>query len=374
MTQPWTIVTPWGPVRAELVIAAAVALALVIVLLALVLRRRGRRRTAEPASGATAARRTPAAAEPSSFERLRRGLGKTREGLLGRLSPALGRGRLDAGAIEEIETALLAADVGTRMTSRLVAGLTRNADEEPQVVLRREIASVLTSAAPPAMRGGDLDARPHVIMVVGVNGVGKTTTIGKLAARHAAGGKSVMLVAGDTFRAAAIEQLGVWAERSGATLIRQQHGADPGAVVYDGMRAAVARGIDVVIVDTAGRLHTKSNLMDELRKVRRVIGREVPGAPHETLLVLDAVTGQNGLAQARAFLEHLAVDGIVLTKLDGTAKGGVVVAIAGELGIPIRYVGVGEAVDDLRDFDAEEFVAALFAAPAASVSLDTRRD
>jgi fused signal recognition particle receptor len=203
-------------------------------------------------------------------------------------------------------------------------------------------------------------------MVVGVNGVGKTTSIGKLAARDARAGRRVLLVAADTFRAAASEQLAVWAERTGADLVRHQQGADPGAVAYDGLRAAVARHADVVIVDTAGRLHTKSNLMDELRKVRRVVAREVPGAPHETLLVVDAVTGQNGLAQARAFLEQLEATGVILTKLDGTAKGGIVLAIAGELGLPIRFVGVGEGVDDLREFDPEEFARALLAPTEAS--------
>jgi fused signal recognition particle receptor len=198
-------------------------------------------------------------------------------------------------------------------------------------------------------------------MVVGVNGVGKTTSIGKLAARFMRGGRRTLLVAADTFRAAAIEQLTVWAERTGADLVRQQHGGDPGAVAFDGLRAAVARNADVVIIDTAGRLHTKSNLMDELRKVRRVIAREVPGAPHETLLVIDAVTGQNGLTQARAFLQQLEITGVILTKLDGTARGGIVLAITGELGIPVRYVGVGEGVDDLREFDPGEFAAALLA-------------
>jgi fused signal recognition particle receptor len=196
-------------------------------------------------------------------------------------------------------------------------------------------------------------------MVVGVNGVGKTTSIGKLAAREAAAGRKVLLVAGDTFRAAAGEQLAIWAERAGGDLIRQQQGSDPGAVVFDGIRAALARHADVAIVDTAGRLHTKSNLMEELKKVRRVIARELPGAPHETLLALDATTGQNGLAQARAFVEALDVTGVILTKLDGTAKGGIVIAIAAELGVPIRYVGVGEGVDDLREFDPAQFVDAL---------------
>jgi fused signal recognition particle receptor len=196
-------------------------------------------------------------------------------------------------------------------------------------------------------------------MVVGVNGAGKTTSIGKLAYRYTSRGLTTLLIAADTFRPAAIDQLAIWAERAGATLVRQQHGGDPGAVVYDGLRAAVARKVDVVIVDTAGRLHTKSNLMEELRKVRRIISREVPGAPHETLLVLDAVTGQNGLIQARSFLEQIDVTGVVLTKLDGTAKGGIAIAIAGELGVPIQYVGIGEGLDDLREFDASEFAAAL---------------
>jgi fused signal recognition particle receptor len=268
---------------------------------------------------------------------------------------------VDQTALDDIEAALLGADIGTGMATRLVRRIAADPERSPREVLADEIATILAGATRDP--NGATAAKPNVIMVVGVNGVGKTTTIGKLAARYVAAGKAVSVVAADTFRAAAIEQLAVWAERRGATLIRQQHGADPGAVVYDGIRAAIARGADVVIVDTAGRLHTKSNLMDELRKVRRVIGRELPGAPHETLLVLDAVTGQNGLAQARAFLQALEVDGIVLTKLDGTAKGGIVIAIAGELGIPIRYVGLGEAVEDLRDFDPGEFVAALFASP-----------
>jgi fused signal recognition particle receptor len=203
--------------------------------------------------------------------------------------------------------------------------------------------------------------RPRVVLVVGVNGAGKTTSIGKLACRLTREGRRVLVVAGDTFRAAAADQLAVWAERAGADLVRHQQGGDPGAVVYDGLRAALARKADVVLVDTAGRLHTKSNLMDELRKLRRIVAREIPGAPDETLLVLDAVTGQNGVVQARAFVKDLGVDGVILTKLDGTAKGGVVVAIAGELGVPVRYIGIGEGVDDLRDFDAEAFVAALFA-------------
>ena len=362
MTQPWTIATPWGPVRLEIAIAAA-ALLLLIAFVAWWWRRNRRRRTAAPGAATTVGARAAVSAPAglSSFDRIRLGLGKTRAGLLDRLAPVLGRRHPDRSALDDIEAALLGADVGAGMATRLIGSIEHDPERAPREILAREISTILASARRDT--NGVAVTKPHVIMVVGVNGVGKTTSIGKLAARYAAAGKSVMLVAADTFRAAAIEQLGVWAERTGATLIRQQHGADPGAVVYDGIRAALARGTDVVIVDTAGRLHTKSNLMDELRKVKRVIARELPGAPHETLLVLDAVTGQNGLAQARAFLQALEVDGIVLTKLDGTAKGGIVIAIAGELGIPIRYVGLGEGVDDLRDFDPDEFVSALFASP-----------
>jgi fused signal recognition particle receptor len=331
---------------------------LLVVVLALVVRR-GRRTRAR----ASALRPgTPRGAEAGG---LRQGLAKTRAGLFGRLLPFLGRAQLDPSEVESIETALLGADVGVRTTTRLLEAMQRR-NEGPDASiherLEREIRDILEAPqASPAVGEPSAPASPHVIMVVGVNGVGKTTSIGKLAARHAALGRRVLLVAADTFRAAASEQLAVWAERTGADLVRHQQGADPGAVAYDGLRAAVARHADVVIVDTAGRLHTKSNLMDELRKVRRVIGREVPGAPHETLLVVDAVTGQNGLAQARAFLEQLEVTGVILTKLDGTARGGIVLAIAGELQLPIRFVGVGEGVDDLREFDPEEFARALLA-------------
>jgi len=300
-------------------------------------------------------------ASPSSHERLQRGLAKTRQGFMTRLAPILARGRVDEDTLAQLETALLTADVGVRMTRCLLGGLRshQNEGEEPvRERLQREMVAILEATAS-ACRAPS--ARPWVVVMVGVNGVGKTTSIGKLAARYTAAGRSVLLVAADTFRAAASEQLAIWAERAHATLIRQLQGSDPGAVIYDGIRAAIARQVDVVIVDTAGRLHTKSNLMEELRKVRRIIARELPGAPHETLLVLDAVTGQNSIMQARAFVEALEVDGIILTKLDGTAKGGVVVAVAGELGIPIRYIGVGEGLDDLRQFDARQFVAALLA-------------
>jgi fused signal recognition particle receptor len=299
-----------------------------------------------------------ATVEPTA--RLRRGLAKSREALAARLAPLLGRAHVDAQALADLEAALLGADVGVAMTSRLLAGLRRNGDDQPvRERLQREMVAILESAA---TKVATRPSTPWVIMVVGVNGAGKTTSIGKLAARYARAGRSVLLVAADTFRAAAIEQLAIWAERASAALVRQQQGSDPAAVVYDGMQAALARKVDVVIIDTAGRLHTKTNLMEELRKVRRIVERAVPGAPHETLLVLDAVTGQNGVAQARAFVDALQVNGVMLTKLDGTAKGGVVVAIAGELGLPIRYVGIGEDVEDLRDFAPREFVAALLGA------------
>ena len=229
--------------------------------------------------------------------------------------------------------------------------------------LRDEMVAMLEAPPPPAPTG-----RPWVVVLTGVNGVGKTTTIGKLGARHAEAGRRVLFVAADTFRAAAVEQLAVWSERTGAVLVRQAAGADPSAVAFDGMKAALARDIDVVLVDTAGRLHTRTNLMAELAKVRRIIGREVAGAPHETLLVLDATTGQNAIAQARSFLEAAEVTGIVLTKLDGTARGGIVLAVRHELEIPIHFVGVGEAVDDLRPFVASEFVDALLSAEPAEAA------
>jgi fused signal recognition particle receptor len=331
--------------------------------------RRCRRRRVNLHVGTSASVSVSARAGPqSSYARLHRGLAKTRQGVMGRLAPILARMRVDDDAMAQIETALLTADVGVEMTERLLCGLRslKDGGNEPvRTRLEKELVAILEAGAhrEPSMR-------PWVILVVGVNGAGKTTSIAKLAASYTAAGRSVLLVAADTFRAAAIEQLAVWAERVHAAIVRHQQGSDPAAVVHDGIRAAIARQVDVVIVDTAGRLHTKSNLMEELRKVRRIIARELPGAPHETLLVLDAVTGQNGVIQARAFVEALGVDGVVLTKLDGTAKGGIVVAITGELAIPIRYVGVGEGVDDLRPFDAQQFATALLA-PGDHDSLDT---
>ena len=333
------------------VVAVAVALVVLAIGLALALRRRSRARGT--AVAVTAA--------PTAVDRLRRGLVATRERLLGRLDAVLARAPSDAERVyPELEEALVAADVGVRTSADLVARVRGRVGRGGDAggirgAVRDEVAAILAADPPPAPT-----TRPWVVLVLGVNGVGKTTTIGKLAALHAAAGRRVLMVAGDTFRAAAIDQLAVWAERTGAELVRQGPGANPAAVAFDGMKAAVARGADVVLVDTAGRLHTRANLMDELRKMQRVVAREVPGAPHETLLVLDATTGQNAIAQARTFTETMGVTGIVLTKLDGTARGGVVIAIRKETGVPIRYVGVGEAVDDLRPFDAAQFTAALF--------------
>jgi len=305
--------------------------------------------------------------EPVSlYQRMRQGLSKTRSSLVGRMDELLGsHGRLDEEFLEEMEELLITADFGMQTTQDLVQALAGRLKEidpnEPaqlHEVLGEEIRARLKTGPSewPVPESG-----PLVIMVVGVNGVGKTTTIGKLAKQFSDQGKKVVLGAGDTFRAAAAEQLEVWGERSGAEVIRHTEGSDPGAVAFDAAKAAVARNADVLILDTAGRLHTKVNLMEELKKVRRVIDREIPGAPHETLLVLDATTGQNALIQARSFQEAVDVSGIALTKLDGTAKGGIVVAISSQLELPVRLIGIGEGVSDLRHFDADVFVAALFA-------------
>ena len=313
--------------------------------------------------------RAVAAAAPAPADRLRRGVAAAGRRLMEQVEAALGRAPAGLDAVlSELEEVLIAADVGMRTAAVLLGRVRqrvgRSADPaEVRRALREEMVAMLDAPPPPAPT-----ARPWVVLVTGVNGVGKTTTIGKLAARHAEAGRRALLVAADTFRAAAIEQLAVWAERTGAVLVRQAPAADPSAVAFDGMKAALARAIDVVLVDTAGRLHTRTNLMAELGKVRRVIARELPGAPHETLLVLDATTGQNAIAQARSFLEAADVTGIVLTKLDGTARGGIVLAVRHELGIPIQYVGVGEAIEDLRPFVASEFVDALFAAEIAETA------
>jgi fused signal recognition particle receptor len=271
--------------------------------------------------------------------------------------------KIDAEVLDELETRLLTADVGVEATSQIL-------DELRRKVARKELDDVdalvaaltdaITAILQPVQRPLDIsNRRPFVLLVVGVNGSGKTTTIGKLARRFADAGKQVVLAAGDTFRAAAIEQLGVWASRSGADIIQQQAGADPGAVVFDAVTAARSRRADVVIIDTAGRLHSQSHLMDELKKVKRVIQRVEPDAPHEVLLVLDANQGQNALTQATQFHQAIGVTGLTLTKLDGTAKGGIVIAIARKLGIPIRYIGVGEQAEDFGEFDARAFATAL---------------
>ncbi len=307
------------------------------------------------------------------LDRLRQGLTKTREVVQGSLDRLIRRGP-DPVLLEELEGALLSADLGVRTVQRLMDGLrshVRGADASgltgPPLTLRLLKEGIL--AAFPAGQEPSIvelvarGPRPYVVLAVGVNGVGKTTTVAKLAQRFSQEGMRPLLVAADTFRAAAIEQLEQWGERLGVEVIRHQHGADPSAVVFDGLAAAKARQSDVVLIDTAGRLHTKANLMDELRKMKRVLAREQPGAPHEVLLVLDATVGQNALSQARQFHEAVGVTGIVLTKLDGTARGGVVVAISEELKIPVRLIGVGESPDDLHEFKASEFVEALFEEP-----------
>jgi fused signal recognition particle receptor len=281
---------------------------------------------------------------------------------MSRLRGILGLGDADAATWEEVEETLISGDVGATLAIEVVErARARRHPDGPEAAVRDELAGLLAPRAggwafEPAAPGG-----PAVVLVVGVNGTGKTTTIGKIAARERAAGRSVLLAAGDTFRAAAIDQLRLWGERAAAPVVAHAPGADPAAVVYDALDAAIARRVDVLIADTAGRLHTKSNLMDELAKMRRVIDRRLPGARPEVLFVLDATTGQNGLAQAKAFHDATGLTGIVLTKLDSTSKGGIVFAIEHALGVPVRFVGVGEKVGDLLVFDPEEFVAALFA-------------
>ncbi len=303
--------------------------------------------------------------EPNLLERLKAGIQKTRVGLMEKIEDAVsGRKEIDAGVLEELEYALITADIGAKTTSEILERIRQRVDRnmagdigELKNLIREHLLEILQANERPVPQVAE---PPAVIMVVGVNGAGKTTSIGKLTRRLQSEGRSVLLCAADTFRAAAIEQLEVWSQRTGTEMIRQQAGADPSAVVFDALQSARARKADYVIVDTAGRLHTKTNLMAELEKMRRTAARVIPGAPHEVLLVIEATTGQNGLEQARKFTESADVTGIILTKLDGTAKGGVVVAISRELNLPIRYVGVGEQVDDLLPFEPENFVASLF--------------
>jgi fused signal recognition particle receptor len=312
-----------------------------------------------------------AALEQAFASRFRRAISATRESLSEKLDSVFqGRKQIDAELLDELEEALIAADIGVPTTleilDRVRRGIARQQINDLAALkeaIKRELLEILRAAERNGVASETSvpdDIRPYVMMIVGVNGVGKTTTIGKLAHRIKAEGNDVLICAADTFRAAATDQLAIWAERTGVPLIQQRQGTDPAAVLFDALKAAKARGTDVLIVDTAGRLHTKSNLMAELEKMRRVAGREVEGAPHETLLVIDAVTGQNGLEQARQFLKTAGVTGIVLTKLDGTAKGGIAVAIAKELKLPIRYAGIGEKIDDLVVFDPEQYVNDLF--------------
>jgi fused signal recognition particle receptor len=303
--------------------------------------------------------------EPNLLDRLKAGIEKTRTGLVDRLEEAIaGRKEIDADLLEELEYALITADIGVNTVSEILESIRQRVDrkqvgdaQQVKQLIAEHLLQILESAERPIPR---VTQPPAVVMVVGVNGSGKTTTIGKLANRFKAEGRNVLLCAADTFRAAAIEQLEVWGTRTGTAVIRQSAGSDPSAVLFDALTAAKARKMDYVIVDTAGRLHTKQNLMAELEKMRRTAAKVIPEAPHEVLLVLDATTGQNGLEQARKFTESSGVTGIVLTKLDGTAKGGIVVAIARELNLPIRYIGVGEQAGDLLPFEPDKFIASLF--------------
>ena len=321
---------------------------------------------AEPAPPAIAVEEEAAPLPPEGlFGRLRQGLARTQSAFVGRLDTLLAdREKIDEEVFEEIEEILYTADLGVATATRLIEKLRESAGKGGgsgalRETLKETLEEILASG------GGEValsvDAKPRVVMFVGVNGVGKTTTIGKIGAQSVAEGKSVLLAAADTFRAAAIEQLEIWGDRIGATVIKQQASSDPSAVAFDAAVAARSRKSDLLLVDTAGRLHTKVNLMEELKKMKRILGREIPGAPHEVILVLDATTGQNALAQARQFNEAVGVTGIALTKLDGTAKGGIVIAVYEELKLPIRYIGIGEGTDDLRPFDPHEFVEALFA-------------
>ena len=320
---------------------------------------------ARPPEGVVEPGPAAAADQPAGgyFKRLKKRLSKTRQSLTGGFERIFsGKRRIDAEVIEELEELLITSDIGVETTRTLIERITKaNLADVSQVktALKKEILLIL-DARPAAPALPKNTAGPHVVLVVGVNGVGKTTTIGKLAASAAASGKKVLIAAADTFRAAAAEQLGIWAARAQAEFVRHKENADPAAVAFDAVAAASARGCDLVLIDTAGRLHTKVNLMEELKKISRTVAKQVAGAPHEILLVLDATTGQNALSQAKLFNDALGVTGMALTKLDGTAKGGIVIAICSALNIPLQYIGIGEQIDDLRPFDAEQFIEALF--------------
>ena len=299
------------------------------------------------------------------FDRLKKGLAKTRETFTNKIEKLIiGYADIDDDLLDELEETLIMSDVGVKTTERLMADVRKgikkkdiNTPEDLKPFLAEKISEILSTGSDETRIAS---AGPTVLLVIGVNGVGKTTTIGKLAAYYKEQGKSVMLAAADTFRAAAIDQLQIWGDRTGVPVIRHEEGSDPAAVAFDAVKAARARSIDVLIIDTAGRLHTKSNLMEELKKINRVIQREIAEAPHETLLVLDATTGQNAISQADLFQKAAAITGIVLTKLDGTAKGGVIIGLKSELSMPVKWIGIGEGVDDLRPFIAKDFARALF--------------
>lgn len=300
------------------------------------------------------------------IDKFKKGLARTRQGLSEKLNRLLRTGRkIDDGLLEELEEALISTDMGVDTARLVIEGVKErvktaggNGSDGLLALVREEVNKVLS--IPVLHEGPDLNKNPWVILIAGVNGTGKTTTIGKLAYRYRSNGMRVLVVGADTHRAAAGEQLTVWAQRAGADLVRSQNGADPAAVAFDALQAAQARGADVVIIDTAGRLHTRSGLMDELEKIRRVISKKMPTTPHEILLVLDATTGQNALNQAQEFSRTLGITGLVLTKLDGTARGGIAVAIGHQLGIPVKYIGVGEGIEDIAEFNPTEFVNAMF--------------
>jgi len=307
---------------------------------------------------------TTSSAEPGGFiKRLRNGLAKTRKILSTDIDKLFTEGRqVDDDLLEELEELLITADIGVQISMELIENISRkykniSQPDQLKAALKEEILGYLNTQSF-AMEKSTF--KPYVIMVLGVNGVGKTTTIGKLAARSVAGGGKVLIAAADTFRAAAVEQLTIWANRAGADIVKHTENADPAAVAFDCVEAAIARGADLVLIDTAGRLHTRVNLMEELKKIKRTISKKLPDAPHEILLVLDATTGQNALSQAKLFNDALGVTGIALTKLDGTAKGGIVISICSTLRIPLKYIGVGEQIEDLQNFDPTQFVNALF--------------
>ncbi len=334
----------------------------------------GLNRAATAEEEAIAARRDEGP-EPEFLEKFATAVASTRENLTDRIDAVIGsRREIDAAVLDELEEALIGADIGVGTAMEIIEKARQQVNrkqlsdvDELKRLIKSELREILDTAERNRKQGTvasetevPLEIRPYIIMVVGVNGVGKTTTIGKLAHRIKSEGNEVLICAADTFRAAANDQLAIWAERSGVPLIQQKPGTDPSAVLFDSIQAAKARNADVLIIDTAGRLHTKTHLMQELEKMRRIASREVEGAPHEVLLIMDAVTGQNGLEQARQFTKAVPVTGLVLTKLDGTAKGGIVIAIAKELGIPIRYVGVGEQMNDLIEFSPEAYIKGLF--------------